>query len=290
MYWSQKYSVFNRMRRPVPGTDLINVAMFQLIYLGGIFYSLGALTWSNFFENGFPKEALIPNLIALGFSILIALLPYRAIFGLLFEDEGHLPLEYEKNRILLASEYDRLNPVTSKEGFEDYMNFLEKEKERMNSASDEEKKKLFDKFAKQQARGHQRPSGNLGGGGPNILPFMPPPRMNFGPPMQMRQPPPGFQSGFNQPPPNMNQPPPNMNQPPPNMNQPPMFNRPPPGFQQPGFRPPPGFQAPPGYRPPPGFGAPPPGFGAPPGFRPPPGFQPPPGYRPVQVAFQPRPY
>lgn len=72
------------MRRPVPGTDTINVAMFQLIYLGGIFYSLGALTWSNFFPEGFPEEALIPNLIALGISVVTALLPYRAIFGLLF--------------------------------------------------------------------------------------------------------------------------------------------------------------------------------------------------------------
>lgn len=88
MYWAQKYSIFNRMKRPVPGTDTVNVAMFQLIYLGGIFYSLGSLTWSNFFPDGYPKDALVPNLIALGFSIVIALLPYRAIFGLLFEDEG----------------------------------------------------------------------------------------------------------------------------------------------------------------------------------------------------------
>ena len=84
MYWAQKYAVFNRMRRPVPGTDVINVAMFQLVYLGGIFYSLGALTWSNFFPTGYPKEALIPNLIALGIAVITAFLPYRAIFRLVF--------------------------------------------------------------------------------------------------------------------------------------------------------------------------------------------------------------
>lgn len=55
MYWAQKYAIFNRMKRPVPGTDTINVAMFQLIYLGGVFYSLGALTWSNFFPTGYPR-------------------------------------------------------------------------------------------------------------------------------------------------------------------------------------------------------------------------------------------
>ena len=84
MYWAQKYSLFNRARRPVPGTDLINVAMSQIILLGGIFYSLGSLTWSNFFPDGIPKYALLPNLIALGISIFMALVPYRAFLASCF--------------------------------------------------------------------------------------------------------------------------------------------------------------------------------------------------------------
>lgn len=55
MYWSQKYSLFNKMKRPVPGTDLVNVAMFQYIVFGGLAYSLGSLTWSNFLPGGIPK-------------------------------------------------------------------------------------------------------------------------------------------------------------------------------------------------------------------------------------------
>lgn len=70
------------MNRPVPGTDLVNVTMFQLILFGGLTYSLGSLTWSNFMPVGIPKEALLPNLIALGVSILMFLLPYRAIIAL----------------------------------------------------------------------------------------------------------------------------------------------------------------------------------------------------------------
>merc|ERR1711974_215179 len=31
MFWTQKWSLFNRMRRPVPGNDLVNAAMGQLI-------------------------------------------------------------------------------------------------------------------------------------------------------------------------------------------------------------------------------------------------------------------
>jgi hypothetical protein len=81
MYWAQKHSLFNKMKRPIPGTNLINITMFQLIIFGSIIYSLGSLTWSNFMQGGIPKTALLPNLIALGVSIAIFLLPYRAILA-----------------------------------------------------------------------------------------------------------------------------------------------------------------------------------------------------------------
>lgn len=55
MYWTQKYTLLNKMRRPAPGTDLVNVAMFQLILFGSFIYCLGSLTWSNFMPNGIPK-------------------------------------------------------------------------------------------------------------------------------------------------------------------------------------------------------------------------------------------
>jgi hypothetical protein len=55
MHWVQKYSMFNKMKRPIPGTGLINLAMFQVILFGGVAYSLGSLTWSNFMRDGFPK-------------------------------------------------------------------------------------------------------------------------------------------------------------------------------------------------------------------------------------------
>ena len=86
MYWGQKYCLFNRYKRPVPGTELINIAMYQLIYIGPLMYSLGSLTWSNFFPDGIPKYALLPNLIALGVSVVILLFPYNLIFNLAFAD------------------------------------------------------------------------------------------------------------------------------------------------------------------------------------------------------------
>ena len=86
MYWAQKNSIFNQTQRPVPGTDLINVAMFQIIVLGGIFYSIGSLCWSNFFPGYKPPGALAINLGALGVGIVMFMLPYRAIFVKCFED------------------------------------------------------------------------------------------------------------------------------------------------------------------------------------------------------------
>jgi hypothetical protein len=35
--------------------------------------------WSNFLPEGIPKNALIPNLFALGGGIIIILIPYRLI-------------------------------------------------------------------------------------------------------------------------------------------------------------------------------------------------------------------
>jgi len=51
MYWAQKYSLFKRCQRPVPGTKIINTTMSQLIYFGTIAYTLGSLTWANFLPN-----------------------------------------------------------------------------------------------------------------------------------------------------------------------------------------------------------------------------------------------
>lgn len=83
MYWTQKNSLLNRMRRPIPGTDIVNLSMFQLIICGGLFYCLGSLTWSNFLPEGVPKDAIVPNLIALGVSLLMVIMPYNQILKLL---------------------------------------------------------------------------------------------------------------------------------------------------------------------------------------------------------------
>jgi hypothetical protein len=85
-YWAQKYTLFNRMYRPVPGTDLINIAMSQLILLGGVMYAIGSLCWTNFFPGAIPSSALIPNIIAVVIGVVLLLFPFTAINKCLFSD------------------------------------------------------------------------------------------------------------------------------------------------------------------------------------------------------------
>ncbi len=39
------------MKRPVPGTDLVNTAMSQMINLGPLFFTIGALCWSHLLDG-----------------------------------------------------------------------------------------------------------------------------------------------------------------------------------------------------------------------------------------------
>ena len=79
--------MFYRYRRPVPASDFINQAAYQIIHFGPFIYSLGSLTWANFMPDGIPDEALIPNIIALCISILIIIVPIKLILiGCFFEE------------------------------------------------------------------------------------------------------------------------------------------------------------------------------------------------------------
>lgn len=86
MFWAQKYSIFQRCRRPVPGTTTVNSAMYVLIYLAPMFFCLGNFAWAAFFDNNSDHEnnngfynTLIPNVIGLVLSFIIFILPFELI-------------------------------------------------------------------------------------------------------------------------------------------------------------------------------------------------------------------
>lgn len=74
---------------------------------------MGSLTWSNLLSGGIPEEAIVPNLVALGLSFLIVVVPMKLILiGCLFDNESIKPASYDEDRITFSTEYDRLNPTT----------------------------------------------------------------------------------------------------------------------------------------------------------------------------------
>ena len=85
MFWAQKYSLYNRCRRPVPGNKAINTTMYTLIYLGPAFFGIGSFCWSHFFEHEFIGIA--PNLTTCIIAFIIFILPYRALVNLFFDDD-----------------------------------------------------------------------------------------------------------------------------------------------------------------------------------------------------------
>jgi len=104
MYWVQKYCIFNRYKRPVPSSDFVNQAIYQIIDFGPLLYSIGSLTWSNFLPGGIPERAILPNLIALGISVIIVVLPIKLILvGCFFKDETVKLTCYEDYRIIFSS-------------------------------------------------------------------------------------------------------------------------------------------------------------------------------------------
>ena len=122
IYWANKFCLFNRCKRPIPGNKTINTAMYTLIYLGPLFFSLGNFCWSHFFEDGFISIA--PNLIASIIAFIIFLIPYRFIVIRCMGENVEDNMFYEENRIFFPSEYDRLNPETSKAAVEEYIEFV----------------------------------------------------------------------------------------------------------------------------------------------------------------------
>jgi hypothetical protein len=75
MHWANKYVLLKRSCRPIPGTYLINNAMSQLVYLGGIMFVVGIIFSINLVDSETSIKAIIPIIIALGISIIFFMMP-----------------------------------------------------------------------------------------------------------------------------------------------------------------------------------------------------------------------
>ena len=61
----------------------------------------------------------------------------------------------------MPSEYDRLNPATSKEGLAEFQKFYEEEMKKILKSPEAERNSLFAEFTKQGARGYHNSQGGV---------------------------------------------------------------------------------------------------------------------------------
>ena len=83
MYWVHKYTLIHRAKRPIPGSDLISTAMGQAINLGPLFFALGALCWSQFFDSISTLSYIyfIPNVLAASLALFFLLFPFSILLS-----------------------------------------------------------------------------------------------------------------------------------------------------------------------------------------------------------------
>lgn len=131
-FWVQKVVLYKIAKRPTPGNDTINTAMYQLVFFGPLLYAVGSFLWCGVLryrtegddESKFESVGALPNTLAFVLSIITILLPYkvltRELMTRLSDEKPFKPSRFEDDRIFFSSEYDRLNPATSDEAGEEY--------------------------------------------------------------------------------------------------------------------------------------------------------------------------
>lgn len=113
-YFASKYSLLKQCKRPVPGNNLINARMHQMVALGPLFYAIGSIFWINLSTS---HADMLPNILALILSIFAALFPFRELSRRMVknEDMKHRSGIYQSDKKNFISEYDRMNPLTAKD-------------------------------------------------------------------------------------------------------------------------------------------------------------------------------
>ena len=126
-YWAHKHVLFTRSKRPVPGTNLINTVVAQMLGLGGVVMGVGELILVELTTQESLPATKIPIIVTIVVGVVIFLLPYEWAFRhYVRNSELEEPLSlFDENRILLPSEYDRLNPSSAKKSLREYMGYCE---------------------------------------------------------------------------------------------------------------------------------------------------------------------
>ena len=83
MYWAEKKDLLGYSKRPNPGTNLLNDAMGQLIYLAPCVLSVSMFVWFSVIreeEHNFSNVTYLSHLIAIWLAAMFFILPFNSIF------------------------------------------------------------------------------------------------------------------------------------------------------------------------------------------------------------------
>ena len=142
MYQAEKICLIYQSIRPKPSSNIITLSMNSLFYLSIIAFGLGSLTWTNFLpDTDGPRYTLAPNILSILIGVSLYFITFSDMTDIVIE-ERYASLGYEKERLFLPSEYDRVNPNTRSEGIKSFIKYLEvKRKECMLEEGDKKKTK-----------------------------------------------------------------------------------------------------------------------------------------------------
>jgi hypothetical protein len=123
MYEVNKYRLLYRFYKPRYYSSTVNVLVNYLLNLSPMIFGLGMLIWTNWQSDYHLSNTLILNWVIFAIGGFFLFFPFRILYKCI--NEPLFPdLSYSKNRPILPSEYDRMNPSTRSQAIEEHRSYL----------------------------------------------------------------------------------------------------------------------------------------------------------------------
>lgn len=88
MYWIQKYSLLNRSKRPIPGSDTVNLAVGQIIILGPTVLAVGQLVFIDILsDHSIQDMSFLVRFITVIITVIFYMIPFKIIYRLIYSED-----------------------------------------------------------------------------------------------------------------------------------------------------------------------------------------------------------
>lgn len=131
IYWSHKHRLLRMSNKPFTLNDSIGKTTLYIISLAIMIYGISTMIFDKFTYD----KLTIPSIVIFVIGASSLFFPYYSIFGTCAasmncysgykdKEERNLDKQYKTFRTYFTTEYERVNPATTAEAMEEYMNFL----------------------------------------------------------------------------------------------------------------------------------------------------------------------